>query len=632
MSILGAGPPGGVRRLLPPPNEVAETDISNSPIGRQDSPSLPVGGTPSQELQSDIICGIFLVSVCLLESDFEHEYIAGLRLLNRLLPLFYSLKKGNTSLKNTIIERLHKSLSQMAWEPKFPGVLNLVLKGLSMPNLLDPMYRLVVRIIPAIPSSSLIFLGNDSIRLKNSEKINSVVTTLVITLMPLLLLAWHEETRPQTENGICSCHCVEVALCPSSATPPASNSQIGNWTSSGPVTSNVDNTSPLANQSPALQMLCGVNSRGVFYGSQSETKSDADTNLPLCAFTVSVPSATINAHNPYSAAPQTGRNSFKPCNPLCIQAAESLVDLLSSCSWCGLNDQPNVARFANLVTMLRMYASSAFCKDSIQWTKCVMKYLYDGCGQSIVGNCIANLNAMISHGAACVHVPSLHLAYWLLYACVDFSKVDFQQVMGQFVQTVIDRFSGTAMWPEVVVLMHLMVSRSATMSSVPSTVTTTLPGLDPDGSGRVLDMNAAQAACAVPLPEFEAPRIQLAGKVLDVQLNIDQVAPLLAPQFAPSSLTIGRLHNLSRSPEHRVTFQDIWVPIFISASTGFRRPIACQSKVRERFASLLKCYGSRAYAGAPGNLRSPSVSLLNYFFYVSIKKHNVSLKFEINTL
>ncbi|VEL36549.1 unnamed protein product [Protopolystoma xenopodis] len=39
-----------------------------------------------QDEFGDLICGIFWTGVCLLDSDFEHEFVAGLRLLSRLLP------------------------------------------------------------------------------------------------------------------------------------------------------------------------------------------------------------------------------------------------------------------------------------------------------------------------------------------------------------------------------------------------------------------------------------------------------------------------------------------------------------------------------------------------------------------
>ncbi len=55
-----------------------------------------------------------------------------------------------------------------------------------------------------------------------------------------------------------------------------------------------------------------------------------------------------------------------------------------------------------------------------------------------------------------------------------------------------------------------------------------LPGLDPSGSGRLLDLAAAVAAVTVPLPEVAEPqRIALAGRVLDFEAGLLQSVPLI---------------------------------------------------------------------------------------------------------
>lgn len=79
-------------------------------------------------------------------------------------------------------------------------------------------------------------------------------------------------------------------------------------------------------------------------------------------------------------------------------------------------------------------------------------------------------------------------------------------------------------------LYQVIVARSSTLTAAPSNPTGvfTLPGLDPSGSGRVLDSLAAAAAAAVPLPEAEPQRIALAGRVLDFDTSILTSIPLIA--------------------------------------------------------------------------------------------------------
>lgn len=79
-------------------------------------------------------------------------------------------------------------------------------------------------------------------------------------------------------------------------------------------------------------------------------------------------------------------------------------------------------------------------------------------------------------------------------------------------------------------LYQVIVARSATLTAAPSNPAGafSLPGLDPSGSGRVLDSLAAAAAAAVPLPEAEPQRIALAGRVLDFDTSILASTPLIA--------------------------------------------------------------------------------------------------------
>ena len=108
----------------------------------------------------------------------------------------------------------------------------------------------------------------------------------------------------------------------------------------------------------------------------------------------------------------------------------------------------------------------------------------------------------------------------------------------------------TPLWPEVTLLYQVVVSRSATLTAAPSdSGIYSLPGLDPSGSGRVLDSLAAAAAAAVPLPEAEPQRIALAGRVLDFDISILQSAPLIAGGRGQVSPRVGGTgNNQHRSP------------------------------------------------------------------------------------
>ncbi len=179
------------------------------------------------------------------------------------------------------------------------------------------------------------------------------------------------------------------------------------------------------------------------------------------------------------------------------------------------------------------------------------------------------------------------------------------------------------------------MSRSATLTTAPTNPSVyTLAGLDPSGSGRVLDSFAAAAAVAVPLPEAEPQRIALAGRVLEFETSILQSAPLIGgvganhhPVSRPISIAPPR--EPMGTPWRRVTLtrashSSAWVlgrvlrtarykkgfSLYTSTGVSFfvihPLPPPLLARVRGRLNNLLNCYGSQLdHLTAP---RSPSVS------------------------
>ncbi|XP_022655915.1 protein furry-like isoform X2 [Varroa destructor] len=102
-------------------------------LGRSRSAlSLKVGGAGEEVTQEDrtnLLLQMFWIALSVLDSDYEHEFLLALRLLEKVL-----LK---LPLKNTeCIEKLDKIRSQMKWT-NFPGVHNILLKGCTSPTAFD---------------------------------------------------------------------------------------------------------------------------------------------------------------------------------------------------------------------------------------------------------------------------------------------------------------------------------------------------------------------------------------------------------------------------------------------------------------------------------------------------------------
>ena len=81
---------------------------------------LKVQDQASQEDKMNILVQLFWICVAVLESDYEHEFILGLRLLDRVLSKL-PLDRPDTR------EKVEKILAGLKW-PNFPGLHSLLLK------------------------------------------------------------------------------------------------------------------------------------------------------------------------------------------------------------------------------------------------------------------------------------------------------------------------------------------------------------------------------------------------------------------------------------------------------------------------------------------------------------------------
>ncbi|XP_028968950.1 protein furry [Galendromus occidentalis] len=143
--VSGGGSGGGGGESPVPktgrPQVPAEDELSRSQsiqpqqqqqqqLGRSRSAlSLKVGEEVTQEDKTNLLLQMFWIAVSVLDSDYEHEFLLALRLLEKVL-----LK---LPLKSTeCVEKLDKIRSQMKWT-NFPGVHNILLKGCTSPTAFD---------------------------------------------------------------------------------------------------------------------------------------------------------------------------------------------------------------------------------------------------------------------------------------------------------------------------------------------------------------------------------------------------------------------------------------------------------------------------------------------------------------
>jgi len=106
----------------------------------------------------NILVQLFWICIAILESDYEHEFLLGLRLLDRVLSKL-PLDRPDTR------EKVEKLQAGLKW-PSFPGLHSLLLKGCTNANTYEPSIALISRLTLQLdfsvvdPTQSLAFPMN----------------------------------------------------------------------------------------------------------------------------------------------------------------------------------------------------------------------------------------------------------------------------------------------------------------------------------------------------------------------------------------------------------------------------------------------------------------------------------------
>ena len=131
-----------------------------------------LGDSATQDDKMTILAQLFWLSVSLLESDYEHEFLLALRLLDRVL---HRLPLDRPDAR----DKVEKLQQQLRWN-SFPGVHALLLKGCTSPNTYEPVVTLLSQFTPLLdlpvvdPTQSLAFPMN------------------VVSLLPYMLLNYED--------------------------------------------------------------------------------------------------------------------------------------------------------------------------------------------------------------------------------------------------------------------------------------------------------------------------------------------------------------------------------------------------------------------------------------------------------
>ncbi|KAH7643209.1 furry-like protein [Dermatophagoides farinae] len=145
-------------------------------------------------------------------------------------------------------------------------------------------------------------------------------------------------------------------------------------------------------------------------------------------------------------------HNYDDPNVLCIQAAVSFA------AWC--NEHSNI-NLENLATVMTLYSKHCFSKENSQWTKCVVKYLYDAYPGSFV-MIISFLVEVAEKGPAVFlnHILSI-LHFMLNYIDLNSSS----RSINDDLMRVATKYIEGPQWKEALKILKLAVTRSSTLAA-----------------------------------------------------------------------------------------------------------------------------------------------------------------------
>ena len=105
---------------------MSTSTTQNSLSRSRSAQSLKIQDLANQDDKMSILVQLFWICLAVLESDYEHEFLLGLRLLEKILQ---KLPLDRPDVR----EKVEKIQLQLKW-PSFPGVHSLLLKGCTNPG------------------------------------------------------------------------------------------------------------------------------------------------------------------------------------------------------------------------------------------------------------------------------------------------------------------------------------------------------------------------------------------------------------------------------------------------------------------------------------------------------------------
>ncbi|RVE51056.1 hypothetical protein evm_004347 [Chilo suppressalis] len=142
---------------------------------------------------------------------------------------------------------------------------------------------------------------------------------------------------------------------------------------------------------------------------------------------------------------------YEDANELCVRAACHIAQFTAEKS----------KKLENLGTVMTLYSRRTFSKESFQWTKCVVKYLWDTYSHLSL-QMIAFLVEVLEKGAPSLQLPVLSVLHCMLYY-VELPAPAAQPVHADLLRAVVRFLDDSNNYKEAMKILKLVVTRCSTL-------------------------------------------------------------------------------------------------------------------------------------------------------------------------
>lgn len=224
-------------------------------------------------------------------------------------------------------------------------------------------------------------------------------------------------------------------------------------------------------------------------------------------------------------------------------------------------------KLENLGTVMNLYSRKTFSKESFQWTKCVIKYLYDTYSH-LSFSMLTFLIEVLEKGPNNLQLPILNIIHCILHY-VDLASPAAQPINTDLLRVIVKYIEGIY-WREALKILKLVVTRSSSLVAPPISVHTTWDSSSPNPPAPTIHPSFNEDSMFA--------RKELPGRTMEFTFDVSQT-PLIGRRFfsktEDGNTTLNPISASIQTPRRSCSLS----PADVLPQTGWKRPWMSQVEV-----------------------------------------------------